>query len=125
MTGAPTEIDSSASAIMSQVFAQPPTPLEQAADGVIRISGTRVQLEVVVAAFDEGATAEDIVMRYSTLSLRDVYAVLAYVLANRESVNAYVVQRRGDTDAVRARIEHDTPSNGLRARLLARRAGSP
>lgn len=106
---------------MSQVFAQLLTRLEQSEDGVIRVSGTRVQLEVLVMAFDDGATAEDIVMRYPSLALRDVYVVLAYVLANREFVDGYLSQRVEAADRVRARVEKEMPQEGLRARLLARR----
>ncbi len=32
-------------------------PLEVDADGVVRVGGTRVTLDAVVAAFDEGATS--------------------------------------------------------------------
>ena len=35
-------------------------PLEVNPDGVIRISGTRVTLNTLIAAFSEGATAEEI-----------------------------------------------------------------
>jgi uncharacterized protein (DUF433 family) len=109
---------------MSQVFAQPPTPLTEGDDGVIRVTGTRVQLEVVVTAFDEGAAPEEIVMRYPTLTVPEVYAVLAYVLANRASVDAYLATRQDAADEVRARAEKLGTSNGLRARLLARRVGT-
>ena len=32
-------------------------------DGVIRVTGTRVQLETIVLAFDAGATAEELVQQ--------------------------------------------------------------
>ncbi len=35
-------------------------PLGKDADGVIRVSGTRVTLDSLISAFQEGATAEDI-----------------------------------------------------------------
>ena len=35
-----------------------PVPLRTDADGVVRVGRTRVTLDTVVAAFEEGATAE-------------------------------------------------------------------
>jgi hypothetical protein len=46
-----------------------PIPLEADADGVVRVGGTRVTLDTVVAAFKDGATAEEIVYQYPSLSL--------------------------------------------------------
>ena len=36
-----------------------PIPLQTDADGVVRVGGTRVTLDTVVAAFADGATAEE------------------------------------------------------------------
>lgn len=38
------------------------------ADGVVRVAGTRVTLDTVVAAFEEGATAEEIAQQYPSLA---------------------------------------------------------
>ncbi len=62
---------------MSLVIVDEPIPLETDADGVVRVGGTRVTLDTVVAAFNEGATAEEIVSQYPTLHLADVYAVIS------------------------------------------------
>src|SRR4051812_40163380 len=67
---------------MTQAFEAKPPPLVGDDDGVIRIAGTRVQLETVVLAFQAGATAEEIAQQYSSLNLADVYAVISYVLGN-------------------------------------------
>ncbi len=96
-------------------------PLLAEPDGVVRVSGTRVSLETVVAAFDSGATAEEIVQRYPSLELAAVYAVIAYLLDNRPEVDAYVISRRTDARALQAQIEAQLPPTGIRERLLARR----
>ena len=44
-------------------------------DGVIRVKGTRVTLEVIVTAFDAGATAEEIAQQYPTVGLEAAYAL--------------------------------------------------
>jgi|SRR5215472_851692 len=104
-----------------QAFEATPPPLTKDTDGVVRASGSRVPLEILVFAFDSGATAEEIAQQYPSLDLATVYAIIAYVLDNRESVDAYVATRRGAAVAQQATIEAYLPPSGIRARLLARR----
>ena len=51
------------------MIAAEPIPLEADGEGVVRVGGTRVTLDTVVAAFNEGATAEEIVYQYPSLDL--------------------------------------------------------
>jgi len=95
-------------------------PLETDADGVVRVGGTRVTLDTVVAAFDEGATAEEIVQQYPSLRLADVYAVIGYYLQRRPEVEAYLRERQQQADAVRRQNEARFDPQGVRDRLLAR-----
>jgi uncharacterized protein (DUF433 family) len=106
----------------SLVIAAEPIPLEADVDGVVRVGGTRVMLDTVVAAFQEGATAEEIVLQYPSLNLADVYAVIAYYLQHRSEVEAYLQQRRAQADEVRRQNEARFDPQGIRERLLARRA---
>lgn len=96
-------------------------PLQKDADGVIRVGGTRVTLDTVIAAFLEGATAEEIVQQYPSLALADVYAVISYYLQNQAEVEAYLQQRREEARQVRRENEARFHPIGIRARLLARR----
>jgi uncharacterized protein (DUF433 family) len=104
-----------------QAFEAKPAPLFRDVDGTIRVSGTRVSLETLVFAFDAGATAEEIVQQYPSLELSATYAVISYVLDNRADVDAYVAKRREEARALQGQIESFSPSQGIRARLLARR----
>ena len=52
-------------------------PLETTKDGVVVIHKTRVTLDTIVAIFNQGATAEEIIYRYPSLKLADVYATIA------------------------------------------------
>jgi uncharacterized protein (DUF433 family) len=45
----------------------------------------------VIRAFQDGATPETIAQRYTTATLADIYAVIAYYLRHREDVEAYLV----------------------------------
>lgn len=96
-------------------------PLMADTDGVVRIGGTRVTLDTVVAAFDDGATAEEIAHQYPSLQLADVYAVITYYLRQRSEVEAYLRQRRELADEVRRQNEARFDPQGVRDRLLARR----
>ena len=58
-------------------------PLRQEGSGAVRIGNTRVLLELVIRAFEDGATPEAIVQRYPTTTLADIYAVVAYYLRHR------------------------------------------
>lgn len=97
-------------------------PLEVDATGVVRISGTRVTLETVIAAFKDGATAEEIVQQYPSLALADVYFVIGHYLRHSEEVDTYLLQRKAQADALRKQNETRFDPQGIRDRLLARRA---
>lgn len=99
-----------------------PIPLEMDVDGVVRVGGTRVTLDTVIAAFNEGATAEEIVYQYPSLDLADVYAVLGYYLQRRSDVEAYLRQRERQREETREQNERHFDPRGIRDRLLVRRA---
>jgi uncharacterized protein (DUF433 family) len=100
-----------------------PIPLSVDPDEVIRVAGTRITLDSVVAAFLEGATAEEIAQQYPSLDLADVYAVIGYYLRQREEVENYLRQRRDAASQVRKQNESRFEPTGVRGRLLARRQG--
>lgn len=65
---------------MTLVVVAEPAPLQTNADGVVRVGKTRVTLDTVIAVFKQGSTAEEIVYRYPSLRLADVYAAIAFYL---------------------------------------------
>jgi uncharacterized protein (DUF433 family) len=64
-----------------------------------------VTLDTVIAAFHEGATAEEIVAQYPVLSLADVYAVIGYYLQQQTAIDAYLSRRQHIADQVRRHNE--------------------
>ena len=106
---------------MTLVITTEPIPLETDADGVVRVGGTRVTLDTIVAAFNEGATAEEIVYQYPSLHLADVYAVISYYLRRRSEVETYLRQRQQQAAYTRKQNEARFDPHGVRDRLLARR----
>jgi len=99
-----------------------PLPLRADRDGTIRIGQTRVPLETVTHAFDEGASAEEIAYRYPTLELADIYATITYYLKHRPAVEEYLRRQEAKAQKLRQTIEANQPDRReLRQRLLARR----
>ena len=97
-------------------------PLWQDESGALRVGRSRVLVELVVRAFQDGATPEAIAQRYPTASLADIYAVIAYYLRHREEMEAYLAAREQEAQAVRQLIEsHQRDFSDLRDRLLTRR----
>ncbi|MGH9839823.1 MAG: DUF433 domain-containing protein [Blastocatellia bacterium] len=95
-------------------------PIMTDIDGVIRVGGTRVRLDTVVYAYNEGATPEEIVEQYPSLDLADVYAVIGYYLQNRAEVEAYLNERQIERERVKQVNEARFDPQGIRDRLLAR-----
>lgn len=100
------------------------TPLTVDREGVVRVGGTRVTLDTVIAAFAEGATAEEIAHQYPSLHLADIYAVLAYYLRRRPAVDAYLRERTRQAEDVRSQNEGVFDPVGVRDRLLRRSAAT-
>ena len=96
-------------------------PVVTDADGVIRVANTRVPLETLIDAFQNGATAEEIAQQYPSISLADVYSVIGYYLHQRSEIEAYLARRRQVAEQVRLENERRFSPEGIRARLLARR----
>ncbi|MCH8124759.1 DUF433 domain-containing protein [candidate division KSB1 bacterium] len=63
------------------------------------IVGSRVSLDSVVYAFLEGQSAESIAQAFPVLSLEQVYGAIAYYLANKKNIDAYLKNQRADYEA--------------------------
>lgn len=95
-------------------------PLVTDSDGVFRVSGTRVTLDTLVYAFQDGATAEEIAQQYPVVPLSDVYLLIGYYLNRRKEVDTYLVRRQQDATEVQRSNEARWDPTAIRARLLAR-----
>lgn len=77
-------------------------------------------LEVVIRAFQDGASPESIVHRYSTLSLSDVYSTIGYYLRHQKTVEEYLNHREQLAVCVQQHLSSVQPDLSLiRSRLLA------
>lgn len=97
-------------------------PLTEDPMGALRVGNSRVLLELVIRAFQDGATPETIVQRYDTLALSDVYSVIGYYLRHTQLVEEYLIRREQLADEVEQRIYvRQGDLSAIRARLLAER----
>jgi uncharacterized protein (DUF433 family) len=88
----------------------------------IRIKGHRIWLEHIVEHYLAGSSPEDIVKEYPGLGIEKVYAALAYYLANREMVDAYMAKQR--EEAARAIREQAETPKGRRLLEIVNRPAS-
>ena len=69
--------------------------------GAYRVAGTRSSLDSLIYAYLNGQTAEAIDQAFPLLTLEQVYGALAYYLAHRETIDAYL--RDGNQQFARLR----------------------
>lgn len=105
---------------MPLIVSDQPIPLATDANGIMRVGRTRVTLDTVIAAFQEGATPETMTQQYPSLELGDVYAVIGYYLSHRPEVHAYLHQREQVAAQVRHENEARSDPHGVRDRLVVR-----
>jgi uncharacterized protein (DUF433 family) len=91
-------------------------------DGGYYIAGSRVSLDSVVYAFLRGESPDDIAESFPAISLEQVFGAIAFYLANRESIDAYL--RDGRADFARMRDEARRKHPALYSKLEAARHGA-
>lgn len=95
-------------------------PLKTDEYGAIRVSGTRVTLDSLINYYLQGETPEALHESFPTVSLTDIYAVIAYYLAHREELDAYLKRQAAEAERIRQEIEAKYPPKVTRAELLKR-----
>ena len=90
----------------------------------MRVGGTDVPLDSVVAAFHQGHSPEMILAQYPSLSLEEVYGAIAYYLAHRTDVDAYLKRQDALWAKTLARVDASPPPVVRRLRAGARVSAS-
>jgi uncharacterized protein (DUF433 family) len=91
-------------------------------EGGYCIADSRVSLESIVYAFLRGASAEAIAESFPALTLEQVYGALAFYLAQRSRIDAYLEAGKAEFD--RLRSEARRTHSALYAKIEAAR-GTP
>src|SRR5438067_10585979 len=95
-------------------------PLIREDDGTVHVTDSRVTLDTLVGAFQKGATAEQILDSFPSLSLQQIYGTIAYYLEHQVEVETYLKLRREEAASIRNEIESQQDTDGFRARICAR-----
>jgi uncharacterized protein (DUF433 family) len=81
--------------------------------GRLRIDGTRITVNQIAVMFRKGHSAEEIASAYRHLSLSQVYAALAYYLANRSEIDAELAKEDELYDVLKREEEERRASRTL------------
>jgi len=98
----------------------------------IRIKGTRIGIETILEDFLEGGLSpEEISVRYTNLTLKQVYATITYYLFNQEKIDTYLdawrkhyetewqKQRRNPPSHVKSLLESKAKRNASKGQEVA------
>ena len=110
---------------MAMATTTEPLNLRVASNGTVYVGDTRVPIDLVIYAYLEGSSAEEIAEGYDALDPGDVHTVLGYYLRHTDEVHEYLQERRRYADERWAKIEEWQRGIRLdpaefRERLLAR-----
>ena len=79
-------------------------------NGGYYVAGTRVSLDSVVYAFRRGESPERIEYEFQALTLEQIDGAIAFYLANREMVDAYLVRQKQKFDRMRQEAREKDPA---------------
>jgi uncharacterized protein (DUF433 family) len=78
-------------------------------DGGYYVAGSRVSLDSIVYAFLRGESPEGITDSFPALTLEQIYGAIAFYLANRDQVDAYLRACEQEFDRLRAESRKQHP----------------
>ena len=92
-------------------------------DGGYWITGTRISLDSIIAAFNRGAAPETIRRSFPLLTLEEVYGAITFYLAHENEIDEYLQRSDADlgaqADARRQQLKASKP--GLYERVVRAR----
>jgi len=97
----------------------PESPYIDQENGALRIAGTRVGLDCVVAHYQEHRTPEQIIESFPTITLAQAYGAIAYYLDNQKLVDDFIAEVDRKFHALVPPLSQQNPE--LFARLQAAR----
>lgn len=95
--------------------------------GVMRVGNTRVMLDSIIVAWEDGDSPESIRSAFPSLTLEEVYGAITWVLAHRDEAAAYMKRQLEIYETLRQRsLAQPNPlRNRLRAQLAQKAAANP
>ncbi|OGO42018.1 MAG: hypothetical protein A2Z04_00390 [Chloroflexi bacterium RBG_16_57_9] len=86
----------------------------------IRLKGHRIGIETILFDYLDGLMPEELVFRYPTLSLEEVYATITYYWRNQNEIDAYLHAAEEHEARMRHEQELNPPPVVKRLRELAK-----
>jgi len=74
------------------------------------VTGKRISLDSIVYAFRNGLSPESIVQSFPLLTLEQVYGAIAFYLANRVEIDAYLLEEEAAFDTIPQPLQADDPA---------------
>jgi uncharacterized protein (DUF433 family) len=73
------------------------------------VEGSRVSLDSIVYAFLDGESPESIAQNFPLLSLEQIYGAIAFYLANRSMVDAYLAEGEAEFQQLQQSCRKNSP----------------
>jgi uncharacterized protein (DUF433 family) len=105
-------------------MALPVSPYICQEEGTLRIVGTRVGLDCIITAFQEGEQPEKIAESFPTVTLAQVYGAIAYYLENKPLIDQFFSDVECEFDRRVRPLSETNPALFTRLEEARRRMGS-
>lgn len=93
-------------------------PLNYDGRGTIRVKGSRVRLDTIVARMQVGDTPEEIHEGFPTVTLAQINMILDWYLNNQVEADEYLREQEAEGERIRHEIESQPGYIALREKLL-------
>ena len=90
-------------------------------NGAIRLTGSRVALEIIVGKIKEGLTAEDINDCFPSVSVEHIAGVMVWYQDNQAATEEYIQAVDAEWEILRQKLESDPQHIAFRKKLLQRK----
>jgi uncharacterized protein (DUF433 family) len=91
---------------MKQLNFTQTAPLNLDSEGTIRLTGSRITFDTLMAAFKKGNTAEQIQDSFPSLSLAQIYGAIAWYFDHQAEAEDYLKEREAEAEVIRQEIEN-------------------
>ena len=95
-------------------------PLVQWEDGSVRVQGTRLLLAMIVTAFQQGYTPDEINDSFPSASVAQIKAVVDWYLNNQSEADAYLEEEEAEGERLRLEIQN-RPEYKAKTEILKRK----
>lgn len=96
-------------------------PLNQDSEGTIRLTGSRVTLDTLVAAVKNGNTPEQIRDSFPSLTVAQIRGAIAWYINHQSEAEDYLKEREVEAQSVRREIESRPEQADFRKKIRQRR----